>query len=87
MEQKQMNYEETEAVKYPAVVSEQPGESKLTLLSVIFSGLTLVVALAILIITLMGQMARPNVMRMGNGEIFPNGERPNIQMREELPAQ
>ena len=86
MEQNQMSYEEQEVRNYPATMGgEQQGESKLALLSVIFSGLTLVVALAILIITLMGQMARPNVMRMGNGEIFPNGERPNIEMREKLP--
>ena len=88
MEKNQMNYEGTESANYPAVMmSEQQSENKLALVSVIFSGLTLVVAIAILIITLMGQMSRPNIMRMGNGEMLPNGERPNIEMREKLPEQ
>ena len=85
MEQNQMNYEEQTVGNYPPMVNEQwQRESKLPLISAVFSGLTLVVAIAILIITLMGTMAGPIRMGrvMGAGERFSDGEQPNFEVFE-----
>ena len=82
MEQNQINYE-TEQVKkdYPVAVNDWQDTSKLPLISVIISGLTLIVTIIILIITLMSPMGRP-IGRIGGEEMFRNGERPNFEMNE-----
>ena len=75
MEQTQENYNENQ------VTSNQ--HSNLPIINTVLSGLTLVVVIAILIITLMSSMRRPT--NLGRAELegmFPNGERPNFEMNE-----
>ena len=67
MESNQTNYEVEQEMntRLPEAEDVRQAESKLPLMSAIFSGLTLVVVIVILIITLMNGMNRPTMM--GNG--------------------